>query len=821
MEKNKPGFIKAFNRKGFEMINLETVFREDKDLLHEFVFTHNRFVVQVISLISLAVNLFWFISYIITGSVARFSLGYIATLLMVVFPAFVLIYSINQSKEAFHSPTKCRAMQFLFHVFIIASVVMLEVARGRDFSQLYPGQIFNQVSLSCYWLIACAFIPLISNVDSAIVIALILLSAVIPQFLCPPGSYNITSNLIICLAISLAYLAFRSITLKSASLIKKLSETSYVDFQTKTLNRRALVEYFEGLPNKNVESLGVMVIDIDDLRKYNDSESYAKGDEAIVKVGDTIKKFTSGNDMVFRYGGGEFVVLTPNIEEENLVRAALKIKEAVENLKIERNDASARNILTVTIGCTLATEIKNSDRELLGETETQLAIGKRGAKDCVVFKGKIFIAEGEITLDQKPSPYTDRVFQAISEAMKRHEIKPYFQPLYETSTNKLVGAEALSRWVKDDGTVILPGEFVPELEKNSSILALDWYMFEECCKTLAKQKELGIPQVRISVNFSRMHALYERNIEARLKEIADSYGVPHSLIEIEITESAYIHLPNIIEAFIKGIRAQGFAVAVDDFGSGVSSLEFIKSVDVDTLKIDKSLISSNCTDPKERVLLESVVFLAHRLQLNSVAEGVETMEQLGFLKALGCNQIQGFIFAKPMPESDFLEKCRTEATTVPLEKLVKEHIQSPSMKILLDTVFKQYPIVVMGNLSKNSYYTMTYDSFTSHNYTRVGTITDLLDEIATTLCENDIEEFRNTFKIENQIAAYERGDDKISFTGRVHGDDESDINKYKEILTSTYFIKEEGNDDIQVITLCSESNLIPSAGDECPAYMRS
>ncbi len=806
MNKKKPGILTAFKTQGSDIVNLEAVFREDKDLVQEYVYTRNRFSVQVVSVISLVINLFWLVSYIFDSSpTPLFSLGHVATMLMVLFPAFVLAFAAGQRKSPFHSHKLCRRMQLTFQIFIIASVVMLETSRGLDFAATYPGETFNQVSLSTYWLIACAFIPMITTTDSLIVVALIILSAFIPKFICPSGSYNILNNLIISLSISLAFFAYRSITLKSANIVSKLAETSYVDFQTRTLNRRALIEFFESLKDKNFKSLGVMVMDIDDLKKYNDSESLAKGDEAIVKIVDAAKRIVTEEDMIFRYGGGEFVFTIPNISEEELIKSALKIKEAVENLAILLHDDNPRKILTVTIGCSLAEGKAVSDIEIIGETETQLAIGKRGAKDCVVCRGKIFIAEGEVTLDQKPSPYSDRVFQAVTEAMKKHEIQPFYQPLYETATNKLVGAEALSRWVKPDGTIILPGEFVPELEKNSAILTLDWYMFEECCKMLSKQKELGIPQVRISVNFSRMHALYERNIEQRLCKIADTYKVPHSLIEIEITESAYIHLPNIIETFIKGIRAEGFAVAVDDFGSGVSSLEFIKSVDVDTLKIDKSLISSNCTDPKERVLLESVVFLAHRLQLNSVAEGVETIEQLGFLKALGCNQIQGFIFAMPMPEADFLEKCKTEAITEPIETLVKKHIQSPSMKILLDTVFKKYPIVVMGNLSKNSYYTMTYDSFTSHNYTRVGAITDLLDEIASTLCKKDLEAFRETFRIENQIAAYNRGEEKIVFSGRVHGDEESDINKYKKVETTTYFIKEEGNDDIQVITLCSEA----------------
>ncbi len=300
MEKKRPGLLTAFKTRDFDMINLEAVFREDKDLLQEYVFTQNRFSVQVISVISLVVNLFWLVTYLVNSDGPFFTLGHIATLLMVVFPAFVLVYAANQGKYPFHSPTKCRFMQLIFQCFIIASVVMLEISRGFDFAESFPGETFNQVSLSCYWLIACAFIPLITTFDSVLVIIQILLSAIIPQLVCPAGSFNITNQLIICLAISLAYLAFRAITLRSASLIKKLAETSYVDFQTRTLNRRALVEFFESLNAKKYKSLGVMVIDIDDLKKFNETQSYAKGDEAIVNIGNEIKKIDARYDMVFR-----------------------------------------------------------------------------------------------------------------------------------------------------------------------------------------------------------------------------------------------------------------------------------------------------------------------------------------------------------------------------------------------------------------------------------------------------------------------------------------------------------------------------------------
>ena len=440
------------------------------------------------------------------------------------------------------------------------------------------------------------------------------------------------------------------------------------------------------------------------------------------------------------------------------------------------------------------------ERDILNEAETQLYIGKKGAKNCVIFKGRIFVAEGEISMEQQPTHYTERVAQAIGEAMRTREMKAYYQPLYETTSHKLVGAEALSRWDKGNGEVILPAEFIPELEKNSSILALDWYMFEEACRMLSKQRDMNVPQVRISVNFSRMHVLYERNIERRLCEIADSYGIPHNLFEIEITESAYIHLPSIIDPFIKAIRAAGFLVAVDDFGSGASSLEFIKTVDVDTLKIDRSLISSKVLDEKERVLLESVVFLAHRLQLNSVAEGVETMEQMGFLKTLGVNQIQGYIFSKPLTEAEFIDTCRREAGNIADAGLLKNTAQTSSVQMLVNTVFKEYPLVLMSNLSRNSYYAMAYEIVDDYEYASAGSLTELFSQLTPNMTESDAAEFIKVFDVDKQIENHKKGMEKFNYTVNIR-------NKNGEptsFLTTSYFIKEAGNDDLLVVTLCAE-----------------
>ena len=789
--------------KNSQFISLQSLFSGRRAIELGYIDRQNHFSATVVSALILTIDLFWIISWIFGTNIDSFRhvTGQTGILLSTL-TSFVILILLSKNKDL--SGKALNAILLVLHFSINISVVLLAIGRCTSIAQSGNASSYNGITLSTYYVVICAFLPFYRKRESIICMAFLFLSGLLPAFILKDSSsYILAGNIIIRLSSVAAYVAFRMITLKSAGLLSELVETSYRDEQSGFLNARALLEYINtfGQQEHRVEKLGVLVYDIDDFKKFNDEYSHVRGDLVLRQVSETVTEMLSADKAIlFRYNGDEFVAILEDISEEELLKKAIKLKDLVEKLRIERNDGALRDCITLTVGCTFTSGNEFMERDILSDAETQLFIGKKGAKNCVVFKGRIFVAEGEISMEQQPTHYTERVAQAVGEAMRNREIKAYYQPLYETVSHKLVGAEALSRWEKSTGEIITPSSYIPELEKNSSILALDWYMYEEVCKMLSRQREMNVPQVRISVNFSRMHVLYERNIDRRLCEIADSYGIPHNLIEIEITESAYIHLPNIIEPLIKGIRAEGFLVAVDDFGSGASSLEFIKTVDVDTLKIDRSLISSSYLDEKERVLLESVIFIARRLQLNSVAEGVETMEQMGFLKTLGVNQIQGFIFSKPLTEAEFLETCRKESGNIADVGLLRNSAQSSTLQMLIDTVFKEYPVVMISNLSRNSYYTMSYESMEDFSFDSAGSLSELLDDIAGTMNEPVATDFRERFAIDKQIRNYESGTERFFYSADIRSKDGS----FRRMETTNYFIKEEGSEDLLVVTLCSE-----------------
>jgi hypothetical protein len=291
---------------------------------------------------------------------------------------------------------------------------------------------------------------------------------------------------------------------------------------------------------------------------------------------------------------------------------------------------------------------------------------------------------------------------------------------------------------------------------------------------------------------------YETNFVKTLCEIVDSYSLPHSLIEVEITESAFVeHSLSIVE-HIKQIREAGFIVAIDDFGSGVSSLSFVKDVAVDILKIDKSLLSQNCEDEKERIVLESIFSFAHRLNLITVAEGVETKEQLGFLRTCDCKKIQGFLFAKPMPEENFAKALEGHTDTFEAEDILLTQAHSSATQLLLDAIFTKYPLVIFSNLTRNSFYMMAYENFSSTSCPSTGVFEELIAHGATTMHPDDRDNFLTTFSIENQLKAYNSGEKCVRLVTKQIGND----GIYRKVETTNYFVKNPSSSDVLVISLC-------------------
>ncbi|MBE6865280.1 MAG: EAL domain-containing protein [Ruminococcus flavefaciens] len=385
--------------------------------------------------------------------------------------------------------------------------------------------------------------------------------------------------------------------------------------------------------------------------------------------------------------------------------------------------------------------------------------------------------------------------EEIRNALRNNEMTAYYQPQYDTIKGQMKSAEALIRWIKPDGTVISPFLFIPVAEETDLIIEIDWFITEQVCKTLVKQNTM--PQFPISVNFSRRHIL-EKNFAEKLSALVDKYELPHPLIEVEITESAMIGNEEALLKWIVSIRNAGFSVAIDDFGSGLSSLQFVKDIPADVLKIDKSLLSHNCEDEKERIVLESIFTFAHRLNMKIVAEGVETKEQLGFLRSCDCNRIQGYLYARPMKEAEYLHLCNEHKAVEEATDILQTQSPAGTMSLLINAIFRRYPLVIFTNLTRNSFYMMAYENFTTTSCPSTGVFDELIIHGANSMHPDDKEIFSKTFNRERLIEEYKSGVQTIRLVTRQLGDD----GIYRRVETVDYFVKSSYSDDVLAITLC-------------------
>lgn len=245
-----------------------------------------------------------------------------------------------------------------------------------------------------------------------------------------------------------------------------------------------------------------------------------------------------------------------------------------------------------------------------------------------------------------------RVINNMKNALKNEEFVLYLQPKYELQKNSIAGAEVLVRWITSEGKMISPGEFIPVFERNGFILKLDQYVWEKTCKLLAKWRDEGRKIFPVSVNISRV-SLYNPRIVEVISGLTEKYHIPPEWLQLELTESAYTANPKAIKEMMEQLQKKGFSILMDDFGSGYSSLNVLKDIAVDVLKIDMKFLDGSADDGRSENILASVVRMAKWLNMPVVAEGAERKEQVSFLRSIGCEYVQGFYFAKPMPVEEY------------------------------------------------------------------------------------------------------------------------------------------------------------------------
>lgn len=420
---------------------------------------------------------------------------------------------------------------------------------------------------------------------------------------------------------------------------KELSNILYVDNVTGGYSfARFCVEAKKCIEESNA-GVAYIIMDIDKFKVINELFGYEEGNNTLCFIWSVWKSCSREGEIFARRLADRFVALWYYNDRKEL---EARLNGFINRLQATIPESKHDYSLKASMGVYILKDKSEDIQNMMNYAVMAHASVKEREDTWYAFYDDDFrekLLQNKLLEDQ------------MKKALKTKEFIVYYQPKYATDTKELVGAEALVRWKKADGTTIMPDKFIPLAERNGFINYLDRYVFTEVCKRQKEWLEEGKKIVPVSVNLSRRH-LYNDEFMEEYRNIVEDIELPVKYVQLELTESAIFENQEALCQIIDKLHATGFRILMDDFGTGYSSLMMLKSIPIDILKLDKSFID-DFDDLRGEKIITSVIRLAQALHIEVTAEGVETEEQYHFLKKLGCNTIQGFYFARPMPDTEF------------------------------------------------------------------------------------------------------------------------------------------------------------------------
>lgn len=430
-------------------------------------------------------------------------------------------------------------------------------------------------------------------------------------------------------------------------LINQIKRQSLTDSLTGLVNAGGFLTYVDELLERGeLTCYNAFYLNLERFSLINKRFGVKETDTIIARYAGALKNFLVEGECAGRLGGDNFVALIKK-ERTNQFVDFLKAVPVYGMLDGKQ--------IPITIGARAGGLIIDEEAKtgnIINDCAMMLNVAKRSAGEHVIFateaiKNKLYKAK--------------QVAFRFEQAVREKEFLVYYQPKVFLNDYGLAGAEALIRW-QHHGNMISPNDFIPIYEQNGMICTLDFYVLEQVCRDIIKWENMGLRPLRISVNFSRRHLFYP-NLAEDIVAVLERYGVDKSRIEIELTETADEKEGDLLISFVKKMREYHIATSIDDFGTGYSSLNLLRAFPADVLKIDKSFIDE--LGEVDRVVLSNVIRMASELKMDVIAEGVESRQQMEYLKSLQCSMVQGFLFDRPLPEDVFEERIRTWWYKVP------------------------------------------------------------------------------------------------------------------------------------------------------------
>ncbi|UXI69170.1 EAL domain-containing protein [Tahibacter amnicola] len=426
-----------------------------------------------------------------------------------------------------------------------------------------------------------------------------------------------------------------------------------------------------GLPNRTLlgERLGhaimrarrhgrrvaVLFLDLDRFKHVNDSMGHAAGDRMLKAAGSRLRSHVRDTDTVARLGGDEFTVVLEDVRDGvEAEHVAAKLLEAFAHpLEL---DAGQEVVISPSIGISLYPDHGQVPTDLLKYADTAMYQAKEAGRNTY----KVYTSDMDAAARRRAT-----IIGALRKGLERGEFRLVFQPKMALADSRIVGVEALIRWRSEDLGEVSPALFIPLAEEAGLIIDIGDFVLDRACATLAAWRDHGIRDVVMAVNVSVLQLL-RGELTRRLCDILAEHDIVPNQIELELTESTIMENAEQSVRTLNELKSVGVSLAIDDFGTGYSSLAYLKRLPIDTLKIDKEFVGDITSDPDDEAITATIITMAHSLGLNVIAEGVETSEQLDYLREQGCDEIQGNLLSLPLPAErclEFLTARRTGTTT--------------------------------------------------------------------------------------------------------------------------------------------------------------
>jgi|GEM_PF-3112751 len=423
--------------------------------------------------------------------------------------------------------------------------------------------------------------------------------------------------------------------------------------QAAVLEFQATHDALTGLPNRTLLAdhigqaisrarlhkrlVAVLVLDLDNFKKINDTVGHDFGDLLLKDVGARLCEGLRKGDSVARLGGDEFVlVLTDLTQEEDVAKIAGKVLKGISQ---PFDVAGVEVVLTASIGISLYPSDGINVETLLKNADTAMYRAKEQGKNHY----RLFSAAMNVRVLERLVLETE-----LHRALEKEEFLLYYQPQVELRSGRIVGMEALLRWNRPRGALVAPNSFIGLAEETGLIIPIGEWALRAACQELKIWQELGVSSVHIAVNLSARQ-FQQGNLLEMVSRVLAETGLLPEFLELELTESILVQREEETISALNGLKEIGVQLSIDDFGTGYSSLSYLKRFPIDSLKVDQSFVRGIPTDPENVAIVRAIVTLAHSLRLKVIAEAVESLPQLKFLQELNCDEVQGFFFSEPLP----------------------------------------------------------------------------------------------------------------------------------------------------------------------------